>query len=129
MSKIMVLGKSLEGDFYDADFIDVFEAATKKMRDRAAEGIHTKYESLGDAMRAQCKIAKDYFDEIFGEGTSLELFGPGNNLKLHMQAVADLTDQAMKNRKETNDFINKYTQRQKAQQVRFQQNYQHKKHK
>lgn len=125
MSKIMVLGKSFEGDFYDADFIDVFEAATKKMRDRAAEGTHTKYESLGDAMRAQCKIVKDYFDEIFGEGMSLELFGPGNNLKLHMQAVADLTDQAMKNRKETNDFINKYTQRQKAQQVRFQ----HKKHK
>lgn len=124
MSKIMVLGKSLEGDFYDADFIDVFEAATKKMRDRAAEGTQTKYESLGDAMRAQCKIAKDYFDEIFGEGTALELFGPGNNLKLHMQAVADLTDQAMKNRKETNDFINKYTQRQKAQQARFQ----HKKH-
>lgn len=129
MSKIMVLGKSLEGDFYDADFIDVFEAATKKMRDRAAEGSHTKYESLGDAMRAQCKIVKDYFDEVFGEGTALELFGPGNNLKLHMQAVADLTDQAMKNRKETNDFINRYTQRQKAQQVRFQQSYQHKRHK
>lgn len=129
MGKIVILGKQLDGDFYDADFIDAFEAATKKMRDRAAEGAQTKYESLGDAMRAQCKIAKDYFDEVFGEGTALELFGTGNNLKLHMQAIADLTEQAMKNRKETNDFINKYTQRQKAQRVRFQQNYQHKGHK
>lgn len=111
---IYILGHEMQGDFYDADFVDRYEAATKQMRDRATAGEHVHYNSIGDGYRAQCKIAKEYIDAVFGDGTAESLFGKSNNLKDHMQAIVDLTEAAQKNQKEANDFINKYTQRQNA---------------
>ena len=114
MASIYILGHELQGDFFDADFVDRYEAATRRMRDQATAGEGAHYSSLGDAYRAQCKIANDYFDGVFGDGTADELFGGSNNLKDHMQAVAELVEAAQKSQKETNDFVNKYTQRQNA---------------
>jgi hypothetical protein len=114
MASIYILGHELQGDFFDADFVDLYEAAAKRMRDQAAAGEHVHYNSLGEAYRAQCKLVKDYFDGVFGKGTADELFDGSNNIKEHMQAFAELVDLAQKNQKETNDFINKYTQRQNA---------------
>lgn len=114
MASIYILGHELQGDFFDADFVDRYEAATRRMYDQATARERVHYNSLGDAYRAQCKIANEYLDSVFGEGTAEELFGGSNNIKEHMQAIAELVEVAQKGQKETNDFINKYTQRQNA---------------
>lgn len=114
MAVININGTELEADFYDADFVDKFESATKAMRDKAEEGRNVRYKSLGDAYRSQCRIAKEYVDAVFGEGTSDQVFGKADNIKVCLDAIKSLTDAAANLRKETNDMLNRYTQRQKA---------------
>ena len=109
---IVINGKELEGDFYDADFMDRYESAMIHMKDRAEAGKNQHYKKVGDAMRAQIQVVRECVDEIFGRGTADDIFGPDNhNLKDHLQAIADLADCARKYRKDKNDFLDRYTQR------------------
>lgn len=109
---IVINGKELEGDFYDADFMDRYESAMIRMKDRAEAGKNQHYKKVGDAMRAQIQVVRECVDEIFGHGTADDIFGPDNhNLKDHLQAIADLADCARQYRKDQNDFLNRYTQR------------------
>lgn len=114
MAKIVVLGKELEGDFFDADFMERYETATKDMHNKATDARDRKYEKVADAFREQCTVAREYFDRIFGNGTSKELFGDRMNLRDCMEAIAELTDCAAGTKKEINDLTNKYTQRSKS---------------
>ena len=108
MAKIVILGKELEGDFFDADFMERYETATRDMHNKATDARDRKYEKVADAFREQCAVAREYFDRIFGKGTSKDLFGDKMNLRNHMEAIAELT------KKEINDLTNKYTQRSKS---------------
>ena len=114
MAKIVVLGKELEGDFFDADFMERYETATRDMHNKATDARDRKYEKVADAFREQCTVAREYFDRIFGNGTSRELFGDRMNLRDHMEAIAELTDCVAGAKKEINDLTNKYTQRSKS---------------
>lgn len=114
MAKIVVLGKELEGDFFDADFMERCETATKDMHNKATDARDRKYEKVADAFREQCTVAREYFDRIFGNGTSKELFGDRMNLRDCMEAIAEFTDCAAGAKKEINDLTNKYTQRSKS---------------
>ena len=114
MAKIVVLGKELEGDFFDADFMERYETATRDMHNKATDARDRKYEKVADAFREQCAVAREYFDRIFGEGTSKELFGDKMNLRDHMEAIAELTECEAGAKKEINDLTNKYTQRSKS---------------
>lgn len=114
MAKIVILGKELEGDFFDADFMERYETATKDLHNKATDARDRKYEKVADAFREQCAVAREYFDRIFGEGTSKDLFGDKMNLRNHMEAIAELTECAAGAKKEINDLKNKYTQRSKS---------------
>lgn len=114
MAKIVVLGKELEGDFFDADFMERYETATRDMHNKATDARDRKYEKVADAFREQCAVAREYFDRIFGDGTSKELFGDKMNLRNHMEAIAELTECVAGAKKEINDLTNKYTQRSKS---------------
>lgn len=114
MAKIVILGKELEGDFFDADFMERYETATKDMHNKATDARDRKYEKVADAFREQCAVAREYFDRIFGDGTSKELFGDRMNLRDHMEAIAELTECTAGAKKEINDLTNKYTQRSKS---------------
>jgi hypothetical protein len=111
---IQINGVTLQCDFMDADFMEPYEQATIEMQAAAARQKNQHYDSAAKAMIAQCDVVNDYFDGIFGEGTAAKVFGGSHNLMTHLQAVSDLTDYAMKAKKEINDFTNKYTQRQQA---------------
>lgn len=114
MAKIVILGKELEGDFFDADFMERYETATRDMHNKATDARDRKYEKVADAFREQCAVAREYFDRIFGEGTSKDLFGDKMNLRNHMEAIAELTECVAGAKKEINDLTNKYTQRSKS---------------
>lgn len=114
MAQIIVQGKELEADFFDADFMERYEAATRDLHKKATDESNRKHEKVSDAFRAQCEVAREYFDRVFGEGTADMLFGEKRNLKTHMEAIAELTEYAARSKKEVNDLANKYTQRSKA---------------
>ena len=84
------------------------------MHNKATNARDRKYEKVADAFREQCAVAREYFDRIFGNGTSKELFGDRMNLRDHVEAIAELTECAAGAKKEINDLTNKYTQRSKS---------------
>lgn len=114
MAQIIVQGKELEADFFDADFMERYETATRDLYNKSANEGNRKHEKASDAFRAQCEVAREYFDRVFGKGTADMLFGEKRNLKTHMEAIAELTEYAARSKKEVNDLTNKYTQRSRA---------------
>lgn len=114
--EIIINGVTLQGDFMDADFMEVFETATRKMQEKALVCQRKQYSSVAEGYREQCEVVDEYFDDIFGPGTAVEIFaGAEHNIMTHLTAVEELTDQGMAAKKKLNDFTNKYTQRQNAQ--------------
>lgn len=106
--KMIILGIELEYDFFDADLLDKYEDANQRVQDRIQEP--TQYEGLrtGDALRVQCNIVNDFFDEVFGDGTADKIFGGKSNIKDHMEAFAQVADAAMSCKGELDQITDKY---------------------
>lgn len=107
--RIVVLGKELEYDFFDADLLEKYEDENLRVKERIQEP--TQYDGLktADALRIQCGIVNDFFDEVFGKGTSAELFGSKNNIKDHMEAFATVAEAAMSCKGELDTITEKYS--------------------
>lgn len=102
----------LEGDLMDADFMEKFETAMVKMRDSALEAKRQSFPTAAANYRAQCEVVNTCFDEIFGAGTAVKLFGGKTNVMDHLKAVEKVSEWAAGERKALNDLTNRYTQRQ-----------------
>ena len=111
---LIINGVTLTGDLMDADFMDVFESAMIEMRDKAQAAKSAGYTRASNHYRAQCEVTNECLDKIFGEGTSEKLFGGHMNVMEHLEAMEQVNEWAMTERKRLNDFTNKYTQRQQA---------------
>mgnify|MGYP004506637375 CR=1 FL=1 len=105
---IEVMGKELEYDFFDADNIEKYEASNLRVSERIGEKKQYEGKSTADAIRLQCSIIDDFFDELFGEGTSKELFGGKSNIKDHMEAFATVADAARSCNQELTALGDKY---------------------
>lgn len=116
MSAFVYNGVSLEVNFADADFVEVFEDANKAVLD-GIEQIKGNSKGKGNAalMREQCALINDMFDTIFGEGTAEMLFGGKNDVIDHFEAFGALVDMASEPNRKVNDITNKYLQKNNAQ--------------
>ncbi len=109
---VKILNTELEFDFNDADDMERFEKAYGK-----AEKLLNEYKTNGkkasEAIRDNCKIIFDCFDEIFGEGASKKIFGEKTNLKSCTIAFEDLIKGKLEQDKEFENEItnikNKYS--------------------
>ncbi|MBD5456209.1 MAG: hypothetical protein HDR23_07020 [Lachnospiraceae bacterium] len=110
---IEINGVTLQADFMDADFMDKFEPAIYKMRD----GIN-KSKTMQGSTAAKYKTinqsVEDFFDQVFGEGTSDSIFQGSKNVLLHLEAVSQIDGAQREERKQLNNLSNKYTQRQNS---------------
>ena len=97
----------LELDLMDADMAEKYEKAYRNMQ-RDVENI-PKNLSLAESIRKQCKLIFNFFDEVFGEGTSKKIFGNKTNLRECIKAVKTLIDHVNKDVEESNKIINKYS--------------------
>lgn len=76
MSQFTFNDVTLTVDLTDADFMDACTEAFR--RSSEAESKIPKTGTNGDKIRAMCKIFRDFFDDIYGEGTSEKLFTGDN---------------------------------------------------
>lgn len=110
---IEINGVTLQADFMDADFIERFEPAVYEMR----EGINESKTMQGD-VAAKYKVLnhaiEDGFDKIFGDGTAGRIFQGSKNVMVHMEAMSKIVEAQNAEKKQFNDFSNKYTQRQNS---------------
>ena len=110
--ELIINNVKLEGDLMDADFMEKFETAMVKMRDSALEAKRQSFPTAAANYRAQCEVVNTCFDEIFGAGTAVRLFGGKMNVMDHLKAIEKVSEWAAGERKALNDLTNRYTQRQ-----------------
>ena len=110
--ELIITNAKLEGDLMDADFMEKFETAMVKMRDSALEAKRQSFPTAAANYRAQCEVVNTCFDEIFGAGTAVKLFGGKMNVMDHLKAIEKVSEWAAGERKALNDLTNRYTQRQ-----------------
>ncbi len=110
--ELIINNVKLEGDLMDADFMEKFETAMVKMRDSALGAKRQSFPTAAANYRAQCEVVNTCFDEIFGAGTAVKLFGGKMNVMDHLMAIEKVSEWAAGERKALNDLTNRYTQRQ-----------------
>ena len=77
--------------FTDADDIEKFEKALEVVKEKSAE-YQKKQLKMSEALRLECDIIDEFFDNIFGEGISQELFKGNKDLQKRMELFKDITD-------------------------------------
>ena len=110
---IEINGVTLQVDFMDADFMEVFEPALYAMRDGINES-KTMKGSIAAGYKALNGCVEKFFNTAFGEGTADRIFQGGKNVMVHLEAVARMDEAYKAERKQFNDFSNRYTQRQNS---------------
>lgn len=66
-----------EFDIFDADSADLFESAMNGLRE--AEKSIPKDGKISSLVRAQCKMLREFFDDILGENAGISLCGERDN--------------------------------------------------
>ena len=108
---IEINGVTLQADFMDTDFMEVFELAAQETRD----SINTNKNMQGCVAakyRAMNQIVETFFNKVFGDGTSDRIFQGGKNVMVHLEALAKIEEAQRAEKKQLNDLSNRYTQRQ-----------------
>ncbi len=97
--------KDIEVDFSftDADCIERLENAAKKVMEQSK--IDNKKEmSLSEAIKEECKIIDEFFDEVFGEGISEKIFKGKKDLQEHMELFTDIMNAKIETTKATQNL-------------------------
>ena len=85
MDIVNVNGTSLELDLMDADVMERYESMNKKISEQV-QNINSMPGTTADKMRKICGMVRDYFDEIFGAGTAMQVFGNSQKLDIYLEA-------------------------------------------
>lgn len=103
-------GVDLEVNFLDADFMEKIENCCKKVSEQAEKSkTELKDLTFAQQIKAECKIIKDFFDDLFGEGTSEKIFQGKNDLMLCLSAFQELVEEKVKMQQEMNSLFAKYS--------------------
>lgn len=97
----------LELDLMDVDEKERFEDCFNAMNDTVQEA--TKNIKEGDSesvyMRKICEAVIDFFDDLFGEGTSNEIFEGRVNIKKCMLAIQEITKEKVRQSEELSEIV------------------------
>lgn len=101
----MKLGNiEVDFSFTDADDLERFENGAKKVKE-----ISSNYEkqelSVAEAIRKECEIINNFFDEVFGDKISEKIFKGKNDLKEHMELFVDIVNEKVR---QTQAYQNMY---------------------
>lgn len=102
-------GVEFDIDFTDADTLDLIDNESKKVYEKAEKLRIEENLSPAEGIRQECKIVKDFFDNVFGEGTSEEIFKGKDSLTQCLNAYEDLMNAYQEQYKSYYDRINKYS--------------------
>lgn len=102
-----ILNEEIDFDFLDADQIEIFEKAAQEVKEKCSD-TNIKEVSLSEALRRECQIVNEFFDNVFGKGTSERIFKGKMNLKEHIKAFEDITEEKIKAQKDFEKAFSKY---------------------
>lgn len=97
----------LELDLMDIDEKERFEECFEIMNEMVQEAVKNINEGDSESayMRRICEAVMDFFDNLFGEGTSNEIFDGRVNIKKCMLAIQDITKEKVRQGKELDEIV------------------------
>lgn len=101
-------GYEIEVDFTDADFVEKIETYAKKVSEEV-ELTKPKEMGMAEFIRKECEIVRNFFDNIFGEGTSKKIFGNKYSLSICISTFQQFIEAKISQQKELEEVINKYS--------------------
>ena len=105
-------GYEVDIDFTDADVIQKIEEGKNILYNGVEELKKTTNDEdfdIAEGIRQECKIIKDFFDYVLGDGTSEKIFKGKDSLNLCLKAYEDIIEASEKQFNELNDRINAYS--------------------
>lgn len=94
-------GVELEFDIFDADTAENYEVALKTLEEAGKEAqLAGETGKLSENIRMQCEGVFDFIDDIFGDGTSKEVFGEKTNLREALNIANKVINSVEEQRKE-----------------------------
>ena len=97
----------VEFDFLDADDVEKFEIEAQKVKEEC-ENRAKKEMSYSQAIREECKIIDNFFDNVFGEGISLKIFNGKSNLSEHIKAFEDIMNEKIEQQNKFKNTMERY---------------------
>lgn len=108
MEKVVLNGTEIEYDFTDADNWDAMKDAVRVLEDYDSTHEYNP-EDPADSIRHTCSGYNEFFDTVFGEGTSKKLFHGKNSLKEHKKAFEQIIDIAYGQMEDATDFSSTFS--------------------
>jgi hypothetical protein len=107
---MLINGVEFEIDFTDADLIERIDKKVKEVEDQGKELEKSKKNiTPAEGIRQECKIVKDFFDYVLGDGASKKIFGDKNSLRDCLQAFEDLINERDRQLNNFKKVVNKYS--------------------
>lgn len=103
---IKINGIELELDIFDAETAEIYEDALDEVKNQATVKDGAK---MSDMIRTQCNAVFNFFDEVFGEGTSKEVFGEKTNLMECLRAFEIVIEYVSNQTEEAKKMTDKYS--------------------
>ena len=100
-------GVSLELNVLDADVLESYEKALATMQEQSQQDFSAP--SYSESIRMQCRIVHQFFDDVFGEGTSENVFQGKSDLRACLRAASAVVEEANRQFSELNSFGAKYS--------------------
>ena len=95
-----------------ADLMEKFEGCYEKMVEESEKV--PKVGKVSEITRAQCKVFDDFYDRLFGNGTSGKMFLGKNSMDMRVKAANSLFDLRNSEQSRYNSMVNKYAPNRKA---------------
>lgn len=108
-NKVIINGIELELNLFDADIMEKYERLNEEIKDRISDPKAYEGKTTAEGMRFQCRCVEDYFDGLFGVGTSAKVFPKNNDLRIRMDAFGQATALAGTINGQIGELVNKYS--------------------
>lgn len=106
-----IKGIEVDFNFLDADDIERFEREAENVKRECEEKCEEKCKqkmSLAEAIREECKVINNFFDNVFGVGISQKLFGNKNNLEEHIKVFEEVIKEKIEQQKRLQATFDRY---------------------
>lgn len=97
----------IDFDFLDADDIERFENEAKRVVEECNNEVK-RVISHSEAIREECNIVENFFDNVFGKGISEKLFNGKKNLGDHIKAFEDIVKMKNEKQKDLQSTLDRY---------------------
>lgn len=102
-----ILDIEVNFDFLDANDVEKFENEAKKVKEKCEEK-KTIEMSYSEAIRQECNVIEEFFDNVFEKGISIKMFKGKKNLGEHIKAFEDIINQKNEQQRKLQNTLDRY---------------------